>query len=132
MKKIYLFLFVCALPFTGWSQANKEDVRKLLLMNGAATKYDAYLSRFSESLPESKRESFKKDSQVFINKYLEQEVKFYSNEFSQDEVLKLIEFYKSPLGIKYVQKAKEIENLNIENAQQNQLELQGIIMKYMM
>lgn len=132
MKKgLLLSLFVlCTWGMA--AQANRDDVRKLIQINGTANKYDILIDRFSASLTESKRDAFKKDVREFINKYIETEVKFYANEFSQDEILKLIEFYKSPLGTKYIEKSKEITESNMENAQKTEKELQGIIMKYMM
>lgn len=132
MKKGLLILMLSLFAATASAQANRDDVRRLIQINGAVNKYDVLIDRFSASLTESKREAFKKDVREFINKYIETEVKFYANEFSQDEILKLIEFYKSPLGVKYIEKSKEITESNLENAQKTEKELQGIIMKYMM
>ncbi len=132
MKRNLLLLFVSLLSLCASAQANREDVRKLLQINGTANKYDVLINRFSASLTESKRDAFRKDVKEFINRYIESEVKFYANEFSQDEILKLIEFYRSPLGAKYIEKSREITENNIENAQKTEMELQGIIMKYMM
>ena len=132
MKRNLFLLFIGLLSLCASAQANREDVRKLLQVNGTANKYDALINRFSASLTESKRDAFRKDVKEFINRYIESEVKFYANEFSQDEILKLIEFYRSPLGTKYIEKSKEITENNVENAQKTEMELQGIIMKYMM
>ncbi len=131
MKKLFLIVFLIT-NFSCFAQANKDEVRKLLRINGAEFKYDNIVKNFSKSLPESKRILFENDVKIFMKKYIENEVTFYAQEFSQDEIAKLIEFYESPLGKKYVEKNIELSHITKNNSNKYLQDLQGIIMKYML
>lgn len=130
MKQLFLILFLIT-NFSSFAQANREEVRKLLRINGAEYKYDNFVKNFSKSLPESKKALFENDVKLFTKKYIENEVTFYAQEFSQDEIAKLIEFYESPLGKKYVEKNIELNHITRNNSNKYLQDLQGIIMKYM-
>ena len=132
MKKIFLFFLLFGTSMISNAQANKKDVKILLEVSGVTTKYQLIVDQFSEQLPKESQLNFKKDVQVYIDKLINKEIDQYASAFSQDEILKLIEFYKSPLGIKLVEESNKINILIEEEFDNSQTELQGVIMKYFM
>lgn len=130
MKKL-LFITLCFLSATNiFAQANKKDVKYMLEVSGTTAKYQEVVDQFSEQIPEALRGQFKKDIQFFIDKQIDIEVEKYAAAFSQDEILKIIEFYKSPLGIKLLKESNTINEAMLLGIENNQSELQGIILKY--
>ena len=132
MKNTILVLFLFGALFVSHAQANKKDVKNLLEVSGVTSKYELIVDQFSDQLPKESQANFKKDVQIYIDKLINKEVEQYAAAFSQDEILKLIEFYKSPLGIKLLQKTSEIDNTLEQEIDNNQAELQSVIMKYFM
>lgn len=130
MKKVVLFFFLfnCFICF---SQANRDDVRVLLTINGSEIRHDIQMVPYLEYISDNKKKSFKRDLKRYQQKFVKEEVDFYSQEFSQDEILKLIKFYNSPLGKKYIEKTKEHIHKTLHNQKQQHQDLQGILMKYM-
>lgn len=132
MKKTILVFVLFGAFFLTNAQANKKDVKVLLEVSGVTSKYQSIVNQFSEQLPKESQANFKKDVQIYIDKLINKEVEQYAAAFSQDEVIKLIDFYKSPLGIKLLQKTSEIDNTIEQEIDDNQAELQSVIMKYFM
>lgn len=132
MKNFLFVSFFYFILFGAFGQANKKDAKLLLEVSGLSEKYQNVIDQFSDQLPEESRAEFKKDIQSYINKQINLEADMYASSFSQDEILKLIEFYKSPLGIKLIQKSNVINNIMLKEIEKNQSELQGILMKYFM
>lgn len=132
MKKIMSIAFLLGVCFLSNAQANKNDVKTFLELNGNFDGYKELIEQFSDQLSDSKRESFKKDTKIFIEQIAKADIDRYAAVFSQDEILKLIEFYRSPLGRKLVEKNKELMRVSASEIQNNYKELQGIVMKYMM
>lgn len=132
MKKTILVFVLFGALFIAHAQANKKDVKNLLEVSGVTSKYELIVDQFSDQLPKESQANFKKDVQIYIDKLINKEVEQYAAAFSQDEILKLIEFYKSPLGIKLLQKTSEIDNTLEQEVENNQAELQSVIMKYFM
>lgn len=132
MKRLILVFILIVLPINLSAQANKKDVKTFLEVSGAFIKYQTVVDKFTEQLPEESRDSFKKDVQSYLDRLINNEVNLYAASFTQDEILKLIEFYKSPLGIKLIQKTNEINSLSQQETNKIQRDLEGIIMKYFM
>jgi len=132
MKKVFIVLFFVHFSICSHAQANKQDVKIFLELSGKFSLYNEMANQFAKQLADSKREAFKKDINVFIERISNRDVDRYAAAFSQDEIVKLIEFYKSPLGKKMIEKNVEFNKASVEEANQNDIELQGIIMKYMM
>lgn len=132
MKKwLFLLCFASFFNFTN-AQANKKDVKTLLEVSGFTESYTSVIDQMAEQLPKEDKEAFKKDVQFYLDKLINSAVDKYAAAFSQAEVLKLIEFYKSPLAIKLVKETSKISNAISEEIEDNQSELQSIIMKYFM
>lgn len=132
MKKnaiLFLLLFCTA---SAMAQANRNDVRKLLDLDGTIQKYTNLVSRFGKQLPADKKKSFMSDADKVVHQFVEVQVKNYAAEYTQNEILKLIEFFQSPLGKKYVQKDLESNSNRHIELQNFEIEIQGLAMKYMM
>lgn len=132
MKKHLVLLLLIFVPNLISAQANKQDVKKLLEVSGFSEKYTSLIDQLADNLSEDDQESFKKDVQGYLDKIIKKQIDAYASSFSQDEVLKLIEFYKSPLGIKLKEKSELIDEQTLLELNKTQYELQGILMKYMM
>lgn len=130
-KNVLLFLFLFSVT-SAMAQANRNDVRKLLDLDGTVQKYTNLVYRFGKQLPTDKKKNFMADANRVIHQFVEVQVKNYAAEFTQNEVLKLIEFYQSPLGKKYVQKSVETNSNRHAELQNFEIEIQGLAMKYMM
>ena len=132
MKKVITILAFVLIGSFANAQANKADVKGLLELTGVTKKYETLLNQVAEQINESSRADFKKDMEGFIQRSNQKMVAFYASKLSQDEVVKLTEFFKSPLGKKYTETVLAQETLSPQESEELQLELQGIIMKYMM
>nr|WP_297307314.1 DUF2059 domain-containing protein [uncultured Flavobacterium sp.] len=132
MKKWLLLLLVLNSYLITSAQANKKDVRILLEVSGLTDNYSRVINELAEQIPEESKEDFKKDVQFFVDRQINSAIEKYAAVFSQDEILKLIEFYKSPLGIKLLKETSKINNAISDELEENQPELQSIIMKYFM
>lgn len=130
-KNLLLFLLLFSVT-AAMGQANRNDVRKLLDLDGTVQKYTNLVSRFGKQLPSDRRKEFMADANRIVQQFVEVQVKNYAAEFSQNEVLKLVDFYQSPLGKKYVQKNIEANSNRHVELQNFEIEIQGLAMKYMM
>lgn len=130
-KNLLLFLLLFSVT-AAMGQANRNDVRKLLDLDGTVQKYTNLVSRFGKQLPSDRRKEFMTDANRIVQQFVEVQVKNYAAEFSQNEVLKLVDFYQSPLGKKYVQKNIEANSNRHAELQNFEIEIQGLAMKYMM
>lgn len=132
MKKTIILLFILFSVGSVFAQANRNDVRKLLGLDGTVQKYTNLVYRFGNQLPSDKKKKFMADADRVVNQFVEVQVKNYAAEFTQNEILKLTAFYESPLGRKYVQKNVETNSNRQAELQNFEIEIQGLAMKYMM
>lgn len=130
MKKWLLLLLVLNSSLITNAQANKKDVRILLEVSGLTDNYSRVIEELAEQIPEESKEDFKKDIQFYVDKQFDSMVDKYAAKFSQDEILKLIEFFKSPLGKKLTLENEIINKKVIEESDPS--ELIPIVMKYFM
>lgn len=132
MKKYLLFFALMVTSYHAAAQANKEDVRVLLEVSGIINPYQNIVNQIEEQISEDKRAAFKKDMQGLLTRVRNKQIDDYSRVLTQDEVVRLTEFFKSSLGTSFVKKKAQIDLNNMEQDEAIDLELQGIIMKYMM
>jgi len=132
MKKYLLFFALIVTSYHAAAQANKEDVRVLLEVSGIINPYQNIVNQIEEQISEDKRAAFKKDMQGLLTRVRNKQIDDYSKVLTQDEVVRLTEFFKSSLGASFVKKKAQIDLNNMEQDEAINLELQGIIMKYMM
>src|SRR5690554_1344701 len=133
MMKMYIYLFVCVfIPFGIFAQANKSDVLKLVELSGELQDFYSVAEQLSNQLSLENRESFRKDMEPLIERQKNRLIAYYSQNLSQDEVDKLIVFYKSPLAKKYLMIRRNYKVVLNNKSNVFKEEMQGIIMKYMM
>jgi len=130
-KYLLLFALVCV-SLKSEAQANREDVRMLLDVSGIVNPYQEIVKQIEEQVSADKRPAFKKDMQGLLTKVRNKQIDDYSKSLTQDEVIKLTEFFKSSLGANFVKKKAQIDINDLQESQDIELELQGVIMKYMM
>ena len=126
MKKVTFALFFCfGLLTSAYSQTKQESIRELFQL----MKQDsAVLKSFDSLAPmliqkgnqpmdaDAKAKSqetinmLRKMAKMIIDMVTEDKVKLYDKNYSREEINKLIEFYKSPVGQKYVNTTPGITN----------------------
>ena len=133
MKKIVL-MFTCVFFCTigGFAQANKAEVQKLVELSGELQDFYSITDQIAKHLSTENRESFKKDMVPLLERQKNRLIAYYAQNLSQDEVINLIEFYKSPLAKKYVMIRQNYSVVLSNSADTFKEEMQGVIMKYMM
>jgi hypothetical protein len=111
MKKLILILFVCALAGSGFSQVDstQHHARELLEVTGSGNlgvkMMHNIFSSFKNEFPRVPSEFWEELSKEISGKELiELVIPIYSKYYTDEELIKLIEFYRSPLGQKVVQK----------------------------
>ena len=111
MKKLILILFVCVTTGSAFSQVDSTShhARELLEVTGSGNvgikmMHNIFTS-FKNEFPRVPGEFWDELSKEITGKELmELVVPIYSKYYTDEELVKLIEFYKSPLGPKEVQK----------------------------
>lgn len=117
---------------TGFAQANKADVQKLVELSGEIDELYHMVGEFSKEISENNRAQFKKDMEPLLLKQKNNLIYYYSQNLSQNEVENLIEFYQSPLAKKYMMIKQNYATVLSNRSEAFKAEIQGIIMKYMM
>ena len=111
MKKLILILFVFAITGSAFSQADstKHHARELLEVTGSGNlglqMMQNIFNSFKNQFPQVPGEFWVELSKEITGKELmELVIPIYSKYYTDDELVKLIQFYRSPLGQKVVQK----------------------------
>ena len=111
MKKLSVLLLIIIFYNYTYSQSNPktDHARQLLELTGtikiAIQTMDNMTASFKKSLPAVPTEFWDEFSkEVNPNDLIELVIPIYCKHYSDDEMLKLIEFYKSPLGQKVIEK----------------------------
>ena len=126
MKKVTFALFFCfGLLTSTYSQTKQESIRELFQLmrqdSAVLKSFDSLAPMFIHKRNQPMDAEAKAKSQetinmlrqmtkVIIDMVTEDKVKLYDKNYSQEEINKLIEFYKSPVGQKYVNTTPGITN----------------------
>jgi uncharacterized protein len=111
MKKLILIITLYFLSFNSYSQtpATKEHIKTLLEMTGIAKigvqMMENMLVTFKKSAPNAPTEfwdEFMKE--VKPETLIELTIPAYAKHYTDEEVLQLIDFYRTPLGKKVIEK----------------------------
>ena len=132
MKQMLCLLLLTVFGTTGFAQANKADVQKLVELSGEIDELYHMVGEFSKEISENNRAQFKKDMEPLLLKQKNNLIYYYSQNLSQNEVENLIEFYQSPLAKKYMMIKQNYATVLSNRSEAFKAEIQGIIMKYMM
>ncbi|WKW47227.1 DUF2059 domain-containing protein [Myroides sp. JBRI-B21084] len=131
MKKIVVLLMLFV-SVSGFAQANKADVIRLVELSGEVNEFYNMTDEIAKQLSVANRESFKKDMEPLIAKQKNKLITYYSQNLSQNEVLNLIAFYQTPLAKKFTMVKNNYSVVLSNKSEAFKAEIQGIIMKYMM
>ena len=126
MKKVTFALFFCfGLLMGTYSQTKQESIRELFQLmrqdSAVLKSFDSLAPMFIHKRNQPMDAEAKAKSQetinmlrqmtkVIIDMVTEDKVKLYNKNYSKEEINKLIEFYKSPVGQKYVDTTPGITN----------------------
>ena len=111
MKRIILILLTCIWTASGFSQKNTitDHARQLLELTGSANLgiqvMNNMIASFKKQLPNVPGEFWDEFSkEINPQDLVDLIVPIYAKYYTDEELTKLIEFYKSPLGQKVVEK----------------------------
>ena len=111
MKKTILLAAFFIISFQVFCQqpATKENVRTLLELTGSAKLgaivMENMMNSFKQSLPAVPNEFWQDfKAELKSDTLIDLLVPIYTNHYSNEEILKIIEFYKTPLGKKVIEK----------------------------
>ena len=114
MKKSVLAASCLLLSLVCFSQSAEDNARQVLKLSGAvemsAQIMGQMLESFKKAAPEVPEEfwnGFAKET-ASADKFVEMLVPIYVKHYTNDELLQLIQFYKSPIGKTLVQKSSLI------------------------
>lgn len=114
----------------GTAQNYKEDTIKALKMSGAAAGITAVLEPIIEQIPEERRAEFNKDIEALLPSLYNQMAESMMKYYTHDDILKMLEFYHSPVGEKMQKHAKELTKDHIKAGENWGLQLREILNKY--
>lgn len=109
----------------------KKDVIEMVKISGSAANYTAFFEPIMEQISEDKRADFKKDIEALMPSIYEKTAEVMMKYYTHDDVKKMMEFYKSPIGQKIQESTPKILKDQMSDMQDLQLQIQGILMKYM-
>ena len=109
----------------------KKDVLTYIQVSGTSANFGAFLEPVMEQMPESNRANFKKEFEATLPSLYDKMAEVYMKHFTHDDLKKMIEFYNSPVGKKIQEKTPILIKEQGPATQEWQMQLQGIIMKYM-
>ena len=111
MKKISILIAVCILSFTASAQSNNASdlAKKLLMVTGSGEvgvqMVGMMIEEYKKNLPDVPEEFWKKlNNEVKADEIVDLVVPIYVKHYSVEDMTKLIEFFNSPLGKKYISK----------------------------
>jgi hypothetical protein len=99
-----------------------ENIKKLLELNGGTKSYEdsafTIIDAVKHLVPNFKQENFKeKDLRGIVDDIQSQIIPIYDKHFTNEEILGIIEFYKTPIGQTYLIKMGVVamESMQIGN-----------------
>lgn len=133
MKKLFTLLILVAATHLGFAQDNafKKDIIKFIEISGATSHFDIALNQIKTMVPESSHEELTKDFKATLPSLYAKIADIYQEEFTHDDIKKLLAFYESEVGKKISSKQSAIFEKSMLAGEQWGLDLQALIMKYM-
>ena len=133
MRKLFIAAsFLFAVQFASAQSADfKKDMLTYINISGTSANFDAFLEPVMEQIPEGKRADFKKEFKASLPSLYDKMADVMMKHFTHDDVKKMIEFYNSPVGKKIQEKTPLMIKEQGPATQEWQMQLQGLMMKYM-
>ncbi len=131
-KLVIAATMLFAVQFASAQSADfKKDVIEMVKISGTTANITALLEPIMEQIPEDKRADFKKDIDGIMPDLYEKTAEAMMKYYTHDDVKKMMEFYNSPVGKKMQESTPKILKDQMSSMQEWQIQLQGILMKYM-
>ncbi len=131
MKKfLFLVAFVCLGQMSFAQDSFKDDVMKLMAINGSAQSLELARTQVLPMISESKRAEFNKEFDATIPLFYTKLASVYMEVYSHDEIKELIEFYQTPIGKKTAENMGVISQKGMQAGQEWGMELQKIMVKF--
>lgn len=134
MRKLFIAAsFLFAVQFASAQSADfKKDAIESVKLSGVAANFSVYAEAIMSQMPdEKKRADFKKEFDATLPSLYDKMADIWMKHYTHEEIKKMLEFYNSPVGKKIQSKASTILNEQGPATQEWQMQLQGIMMKYM-
>ena len=133
MKKLFITttLLLSVMFASAQSADFKNDVLTYIKVSGTSANFGAFLEPVMEQMPEDKRADFKKEFEATLPSLYDKMADVYMKHFTHDDVKKMIEFYNSPVGKKIQEKTPLLIKEQGPATQEWQMQLQGLLMKYL-
>lgn len=131
MKKLVTIIAVLLFTLSVNAQSEEflKDTEKLVEIV-SENAFKPYVTQFSTMVAEDKKEAFEQElDETFPELYVEM-AKIYMEVFTHDEILKLLEFYETPVGIKLADKSGELGQKGMAAGQKWAMKVQEILAKY--
>lgn len=111
-------------------KAFKDDVKKIILATGLSAQIDVAKKQVLTMVPAEKQAEFLKAFDSTLPAYFDKIEKYYTTEYTHDEIKQMVKFYETPTGKKFAQNAEKLANANMEAVQAWSQELQGVMMTF--
>lgn len=133
MKKLFTVLaVVIAVQFgTAQNDAFKQDAIKVIEKSGAGAQFGMVLDQIKTMIPEDKHEELTKDFNSTLPSLYSKIAEVYMEEFTHDDIKKILSFYDSEVGKKFSLKQGDLMEKAMVAGEQWGMDLQVILMKYM-
>ena len=132
MKKIILlaFLFLTiSIQAQDHSEFKKETVT-FIKLTGAGAAFENAIAQLGTMVSDANKEAYTKEAKGTLDDLYAKIVEFYMEDFTQDEIQKLIAFYKTDLGKKLADKQLSLVQKSMALGQEWGAKVQGIAQKY--
>jgi len=133
MKKLFTaVILLLAVQLSSAQSADfKKDAIEYLKLSGSLSTITTILEPVVQQIPETKRADFQKELDGILPTLYEQNAAAIMKYFTHDDIKKMNEFYKTPIGKKMAETVPKMAKDQMEVGQKWGMELQGILMKYL-
>ncbi len=134
MKNLFIAAtMLLSIQFVSAQSADfKKDAIEAVKLSGATANFSVYAEAImSQISDETKKADFKKEFDATLPSLYDKMADTFTKNYTHDDIKKMIEFYNSPVGIKIQKNASTILKEQGPFMQEWQIQLQGLVMKYM-
>ena len=134
MKKVLLAcLFMVAIATSTNAQVNpefKKETVDFIKLTGASDAFKNAIIQIGATVPETSKTVYTKEANATLDGLYSKMANLYMKEFTQDEIKKLVAFYKTDLGKKLAKKQLGLSQKAMMFGQAWGMEVQQIAKKY--
>lgn len=133
MKNVFLVLaLLLAISTQAQSEDNtfKSETIEFIKLTGSAKMFEDAIDQIGAMVSQENKQVYKKEALGTLDDLYAQLATIYMEEFSKDEILELVKFYKTDLGKKLATKQGTLSQKGMSLGQTWGLKVQGIAQKY--